>query len=62
MERAMEMQREETRAEKLLRACTIVKKQDEGETELMTMLARSMQLGYDIGRMERKEETAARGA
>lgn len=58
----MEMQREETRAEKLLRACTIVKKQDEGETELMTMLARSMQLGYDIGRMERKEEIAAQGA
>lgn len=52
---------EQTRAEKLIRACAIVKKQTEEETELMTMLARSMQLGYDI-RCAEEKQAAAQGA
>lgn len=49
---------EESRIEKLLRACEIVKKQDEKETELMTLVAQSMQVGYQLGRMERNAEAA----
>ena len=49
----------ESRIEKLLRACEIVKKQDEEETELMTAVARGMQLGYQLGRMEASAQAAA---
>lgn len=45
----------ETRIEKLLRACEIVKQQDEKETELATLAARCMQAGYQLGRMENKD-------
>lgn len=52
----------ESRIEKLLRACEIVKKQDEEETELMTAVARGMQLGYQLGKMDKNAEAAAQPA
>lgn len=52
----------ESRIEKLLRACEIVKQQDEEETELMTAVARGMQLGYQLGKMDRNAEAAAQPA
>ena len=42
--------------EKLLHACEIVKKQDERETELMTLAARCMQAGYELGRAEAAQD------
>lgn len=52
----------ESRIEKLLRACEIVKQQDEEETELMTAVAHSMNLAYQIGKMDGKAEAAAQPA
>lgn len=47
------------KVERLLRACEIVKKQDEKETELMMLAARCMQAGYELGRAERANAVSA---
>lgn len=41
------------RAEKLTRACEIIKKLDDHETEVTKLVAESMQTGYDLGKMEK---------
>lgn len=41
----------ESRMEKLLRACDIVKQQDEKEAELTSLVAVSMQAGYELGKL-----------
>ncbi|MBQ7886407.1 MAG: hypothetical protein IJ313_05885 [Clostridia bacterium] len=45
----------DAKVKKLLHAVALVKQQDEKETELMTLAARCMQVGYDLGRAERAE-------
>lgn len=42
------------RSEKLKSAAEIVKQLDDNETELASLVALSMQTGYDLGRMVEK--------
>lgn len=50
----------DAKVKKLLHAVDLVKQQDEKETELMTLAARFMQAGYELGKAEKaeKEKTA----
>lgn len=44
----------ETRIQKLLRAAEIIKAEDEKEAELDSLVAVSMQTGYQLGKMSAK--------
>ena len=48
----------EERKEKILKACELVKNQKDRETDLTSIVAQSMQVGYEMGCMagERKPE------
>lgn len=48
----------DAKVKKLLHAVDLVKRQDEAETELVTLAARFMQAGYELGRAERAEAQA----
>ena len=48
----------DAKVKKLLHAVDLVKQQDEAETELVTLAARFMQAGYELGRAERDEAKA----
>lgn len=41
----------ESRTEKLLRACEIIKAQDEHQTEIDKLVAIAMQTGYEMGKL-----------
>lgn len=46
------------RKEKILRACDLIKEQDEKETELTSIVAQSMQVGYEMGLMAERPQAA----
>ena len=44
----------ESRTEKLLRACEIIKAQDEHQTEIDKLIAEAMRFAYDMGKLAAK--------